>query len=467
MSRLIKIYNDLTRKKESFKVKDKTVKFYSCGPTIYDYAHIGIFRTFSYEDLLVRLLKFKNYKVIHVRNLTDIDDKIIKAVRDSSKSLKEYTDFYANEFFSDLKKLRHLDSDFYPRATEYVDEIVRFIGELASKGYAYKGDDNSIYFNIKKFKDYGKLSRIEFKELKDGASNRVKSDDYKDDARDFALWKSYTPTDGKVFWETRFGKGRPGWHIECSVMANTLLGETIDIHSGGEDLVFPHHENEIAQSEAHNEKPFAKYWMHAKHLLVENKKMSKSVGNFYTLRDLEKIKYNPLSIKLNYFMAHYSSQQNFTLDALKVAQKNLIDINLIIEKLTNYFTKDFEEFDVKKDSEKYLKDCVKALEDDLNSPNALAILFEFKSYVNGLMAKGLSKENNRHLLSYFKKFDQLFGLFDFPDPVPKEIIKLGWERYEFRKAKDFNSSDKLRDELKKKGYQTDDLKDGFTIVKVK
>jgi cysteinyl-tRNA synthetase len=469
---MLKIFNDLTHKKEIFKVQDQIVKIYSCGPTVYDYVHIGNLRTFAFEDLLVRYLKYKGYKVIHVRNLTDVEDKIIKGLNNNpDKTLKEYTEFYINAFFADCKTLKLTDSSYYPRATEYVDKIVDFIYELIRKGYAYKSDDGSVYFSIAKFKDYGKLAQLDKRELKLGASGKNNSDEYsKDELNDFVLWKSYNPKDGKVFWETKLGKGRPGWHIECSVMSTSLLGNTLDIHSGGEDLAFPHHDNEIAQSEAHSGEPFARFWVHAKHLLVNNQKMSKSLGNFYTLRDLEKLNYNPLSLKLLYLSSHYKNQLNFTFDSLNVMQKNLNDINLLLAKLTNYYseTQYTEEMnnEIIKKSEEIIKNIKDALDDNFNSPLALTFVYDYVSYANSLISQGLiNKKSADELVDYFKDIDSIFGIFTMPEKVPLELEPKLWERYNARKIKDFASSDARRKELDALGYTVADIPNGFTVVK--
>jgi len=467
---MMKVFNDLSRKKELFRINKDSVKIYSCGPTIYNYAHIGNLRAFTIDDLLVRLLRYKGYKVTHVRNLTDVDDKIIKNLKENGKTLKDYTNFYADAFFEDLNKLRHLKSDYYPRATEYVDKMAEFVSDLVDKGYAYRGEDKSYYFSINKFKEYGKLSGCTLENLKQDACGRMKNDEYgKDCANDFALWKAYNEEDGNVFWETKLGKGRPGWHIECSVMANTILGPTIDLHTGGEDLVFPHHENEIAQSEAHNGAIFARYWMHVKHLMVDGSKMSKSLNNFYTLRDIESKGYFPLALKLLYFMSQYRNQMNFTFEALENAQKNLNDINQTISKLTNYYSKTTEDnsLEIKKTADNALKKFIKDLEDDLNSPNALANLFEFVRYVNGLIGQGkLTEKSAKKILSYFKKYEKLLGLFEFPDKVSKSCIDLAWKRYNYRLEKNFTESDNMRKALTEKGCKVDDLPNGFVISKI-
>jgi cysteinyl-tRNA synthetase len=268
----IRLFNTLSRKKETFTpIKKGQVEMYTCGPTVYDYAHIGNFRAFLFEDLLKRWLQYKGYKVTHVMNLTDIDDKTIKGSQKQGIPLRQYTDFYAKAFFEDIKALNIAPADVYPRATDHIEEMVQIIKTLLAKGVAYKGEDGSIYFSVAKFPEYGKLSHLKVGELKAGA--RVSQDEYaKEEAQDFALWKAWTPEDGDVFWETELGKGRPGWHIECSAMSTKYLGETFDIHCGGIDNMFPHHENEIAQSEAATGKTFVNYWMHNEHLQVEGKK---------------------------------------------------------------------------------------------------------------------------------------------------------------------------------------------------
>jgi len=469
---MLKIFNDLTHKKEIFKTQDQIVRMYSCGPTVYDYAHIGNFKAFAFEDLLVRYLKYKGYKVIHVRNLTDVEDKIIKCLNNNpDKTLKEYTEFYINAFFDDCRKLRLTDSSYYPRATEYVDKIVDFIYELIRKGYAYKSDDGSVYFSIAKFKDYGKLAQLDKRELKKDASNRISKDEYsKDESNDFVLWKAYNPKDGKVFWETRLGKGRPGWHIECSVMATSLLGETLDINSGGEDLAFPHHDNEIAQSEAYSSKQFARFWIHSKHLLVNGQKMSKSLGNFYTLRDLEKQNYSPLSLKLLYLSSHYKNQLNFTFDSLNVMQKNLNDMNLLLAKLTNYYSEtqylDEMNNDIIKKSEDMIKKIKDALDDNFNSSLALTYVYEYISYANSLVSQGLiNKKSADELIDYFKDIDSIFGIFTFTDKIPQELEQKLWDRYNARKTKDFATSDRLRKEIDSLGYLVSDIPNGFTVQK--
>ena len=469
---MLKLFNDLTRKKETFKVQEQVVKIYSCGPTVYDYCHIGNLRAFSFDDLLVRYLKYKGYNVIHVRNLTDVEDKIIKALNNNpDRNLKDYTKYYIDAFFEDCKKMRLTDSSYYPRATEYIDKIVDFIYELIRKGFAYKVHDGSVYFSLSKFKEYGKLSQLDKRDLKQGASGRISTDEYsKEELNDFVLWKAYTPKDGKVFWETKLGKGRPGWHIECSVMSISLLGSTIDIHSGGEDLIFPHHENEIAQSEAFSSKPFVRFWLHSKHLLINGQRMAKSLGNFYTIRDLEKQNYNPLALKLLFLSCNYKNQLNFTFDSLNVMQKNLNDINQLLGQLTNYFSENQfneEKHDaVQKKSEDIIKKVKIALDDNLNSPLALTHLYDYISFANSLISSGeISKKIAELILDYFKDLDSIFGLFTFQEKISGDLEAKLWQRYNARKTKDFATSDALRKEFDSLGIVIGDIPNGFTAAR--
>ncbi|MCX6799432.1 MAG: cysteine--tRNA ligase, partial [Candidatus Diapherotrites archaeon] len=327
---MLKLYNTIGRKKQPFKpLHGKTVGMYTCGPTVYNYIHIGNLKSFLAEDVLKRYLLYKGFKVKHVRNLTDVDDKTINGSRMEGVPLREFTEKYTRAFFEDIESVRILPAGIYPKATEHIAEMVKLIKALLRKGYAYKGDDGSIYYSIKKFKNYGKLAGINFRELKVGA--RVKQDTYdKGEAQDFALWKSWAPDDGDVYWETEIGKGRPGWHIECSAMSMKYLGSTFDIHGGGEDLVFPHHENEIAQSEGATGKKFVRYWVHNAFLLVNGEKMSKSLGNYYTLRDLKD--YNPIAVRYLMISSSYRQPLNFTFEALRAAQSALDRLNELIRK---------------------------------------------------------------------------------------------------------------------------------------
>ncbi len=466
----IKFFNTLTRKKEVFKpIKDKEVKMYTCGPTVYDFAHIGNFRTYVWQDILKRWLIYRGYKVKHVMNLTDVDDKTIRGARKEGISLKEYTKKYIQAFFEDSKTLNIIPADVYPKATEHIQDMVKLIKILIQKGYAYRGEDGSIYYDISKFKDYGKLSKMKIKELKPGA--RVKADSYtKEEAYDFALWKAWNPEDGNVFWETEIGKGRPGWHIECSTMAMKYLGETIDIHTGGVDLIFPHHENEIAQSEAATGKKFVNYWLHAEHLLVEGRKMSKSLGNFYTLRDLLKKGYDPKAIRYVLLSTHYKQQLNFTFESLEAA-KNTVD------KLFNFIFR-LKEIKEGKNNPK-IKEMINktrqkfesAMDDNLKINLALASMFDFINKVNKLMdEKKISKENADDIIKLILDFDRILGLnlekALKEEEIPEEIQKLIKKREEARKRKDWKTADEIREKIKSMGYIVEDTPKGTKVRKV-
>jgi cysteinyl-tRNA synthetase len=334
--RLIKLYNTESRQKEEIAPLDgRVIRMYTCGPTVYNFAHIGNFRTYVFEDLLRRTIKFFGFPIKQVMNLTDIDDKTIKGAIENKISLDAFTKPFKEAFFEDLKTLGIEKVEHYPEATQYVPEMIAMIQKLLDKGIAYVGHDLSIYFAIAKFPSYGRLSHLQLDTLQAGASNRVSLDEYdKENASDFALWKSYDPErDGEIYWESPFGKGRPGWHIECSAMAIKLLGESIDIHVGGVDNMFPHHENEIAQSEACTCRQFVKHWLHSEHLLVDHKKMSKSLGNFYTLRDLLQKGYTGPQIRYLLMQTHYRTQLNFTLEGLSGAASTLERISDFIRRM--------------------------------------------------------------------------------------------------------------------------------------
>ncbi|HLD84931.1 MAG TPA: cysteine--tRNA ligase, partial [archaeon] len=406
---MLSLFNTMTRKKELFKAAEE-VGIYFCGPTVYDYAHIGNFRSYIFSDLLRRYLEYKNYKVKLVMNITDVDDKTIKGAQKEKMTLREFTAKYENAFFEDVKTLRIKPADFYPRATEHIKEMAEIIRKLLEKGYAYIGDDNSVYYKIKKFKNYGKLSKLKISELKEGKSS---SDEYeKEEAKDFALWKAYSSEDGDVHWQPEgLPKGRPGWHIECSAMAQKYL-KSIDIHGGGVDLIFPHHENEIAQSTPAGGKNI-KYWLHCEHLLVDGKKMSKSLGNFFTLRDLLDKGYNPLAIRFILLSAHYRSQMNFTFAALDSAKKTVDNINDFAEKIKAYKEKknekENEEMMLLADETK--EKFEEAMDDDLNVPAALAALFDMMRTVNREIDAGRAdKESLKKIEELMNDFNSVFDI---------------------------------------------------------
>ncbi|NQV08618.1 cysteine--tRNA ligase [Candidatus Woesearchaeota archaeon] len=459
---MLKLYNTLTNKKEAFKeLKKGFVSMYTCGPTVYDFAHIGNFRAYICADILRRYLEYKGYKVKHVMNITDVDDKTIRDSQKQKTSLKKFTDKYTTSFFEDVEKLNLEKAHVYPRATETIKDIVGVINKLIKNKFAYKGEDGSIYYDISKFKDYGKLSNINIKKLK--GSERVKHDEYeKTQVNDFALWKAWSKEDGDVFWETELGKGRPGWHIECSVMSTKNLGESFDIHTGGKDLIFPHHENEIAQSEGCFGKMFVKYWIHNEYLIVEGKKMSKSYGNFHTLRDILDKGYSPKATRYLLLSAHYKVPLNFTEEGLKAAETTIQKFKEFILKLKEVKGKK-ENNNVGKLISKVKKDFEAHMDDDLNISSALASIFDFMREINKLE---IGKKNAKHVLDVMKGFDKVLGVLEFEEKkIPKEIKELAEKRLKARLDKDWDTSDKLRDKLKKKGYVIKDSSDGYRIKK--
>jgi cysteinyl-tRNA synthetase len=429
---------------------------------VYDFAHIGNFRAFLFEDLLKRWLEYRGFKVTHVMNITDVDDKTIRGSQKQRTPLRQYTEYYTKAFFEDVAVLNIEPADYYPRATEHIPEMVALINRLMEKGYAYKGEDGSIYYAINKFKDYGKLSKIKVTQLKAGA--RVKVDEYtKEEAQDFALWKAWTQEDGDVFWETELGKGRPGWHIECSAMSMKYLGETFDIHCGGVDNMFPHHENEIAQSEAATGKKFVNYWLHNEHLLVEGKRMAKRFGNFYTLRDLLKMGYDPKAIRYLLLSTQYRQQFNFTFEGLEAAKG-------AIERLRNLMRR-LQDADGKSSGEKITQlmnkvqmSFGKAMDDDLNISVALAALFDFVRDVNNLLdANALSRDEAKQVLAFIAGFDKVLGVIGevkTEEILPLKATLLITQREEARKAKDWKTADAIRQQLKAMGITIEDTPQG-------
>ena len=463
---MFKLFNTLTRKLEEFRpLSGKKVGIYTCGPTVYNRPHIGNYRTFLWEDVLVRYLVYLGFEVTHVMNLTDVDDKTIRESQAEGIPLSDFTDRYKKIFFEDLKRLNVVPANHYPSATDNIPEMVAIIEKLLKKGIAYRATDNSIYYRISDFSGYGKLSKFKIKKLKEGA--RVSQDEYeKQEAKDFALWKAWDEKDGNVFWETSLGKGRPGWHIECSAMSMKYLGESFDLHTGGIDNMFPHHENEIAQSEAATGKQFVKYWMHGKHLLVNGEKMSKSQRNFFTLDDLSQ--FDPLSIRLVLISNHYRKTSNFTFSEVQNAKERLERINETIRRLLDAQSLAKESKSDPKVS-KIISDSVSKFEaglnDDLNIPKALLGLNELAKRSNELLEKGsLSKTNATELLGAFKKIDSVLGVFSFEK---KKAEKLGSgiealikKREELRKQKKWVESDEIRKQLADLGIELLDTPDG-------
>jgi cysteinyl-tRNA synthetase len=464
----LKIYNTLTRKKEKFiPIKKGEVGMYICGPTVYNYIHIGNARPFIIFEVVRRFLKFKGYKVRYIQNLTDIDDKMINKARELNISVSELAEKFIQEYFIDADSLNIERADVHPRATEHIAEIIELLKGLEEKGYAYE-IDGDVFFDVYKFKNYGKLSGQDIEELKIGA--RVEVDERKRDAIDFALWKK--AKEGEPSWDSPWGKGRPGWHIECSAMSMKYLGKTFDIHAGGSDLIFPHHENEIAQSEANNNQQYVKYWMHNGYLCLNNQKMSKSLGNIMKVRDIVQ-KYKGEVIRYFILSAHYRSPLNFSEEQLQQAQNSLQRLNNIIYNVKHLLKQDKFKKSKDKDDELILEkrkegeqQFIKAMDDDFNTPVALSRLFGFAKDVN-IYLNSPSLKNKIILEEIIKFYQDLAGKvlgilkdFDREQSFEQEIKKLIEDREKARKEKNWEKSDKIRDELKRKGVILEDTTEG-------
>ena len=494
----LKLFNTLSRSIQEFTPLDpagKKVGMYCCGPTVYDFAHIGNWRTFVFGDLVRRHLEFKGYAVTHVMNITDVEDKIIKHVRETKTSLREFTGKYEAAFFEDLKTLNCRLPHHTPHATEHIAEIISLIEKLIARGIAYQAADGSVYFSIEKYRGcgctYGQLLKLNFDELRTG--ERVKSDEYaKESVADFALWKARVPEDGDVFWPGPWGEGRPGWHIECSAMSTKILGPSFDLHLGGEDLIFPHHEDEIAQSEGATGKHFVKYWLHGAHLLVEGKKMSKSLGNFFTLRDLLAKGFIGREIRYLLLTAHYRETFNFTLEGLQGAHAALARIDECLGKLReaagapasgpartvgvqasacsgDTLKRELQpagsETGAPTDLPARFTD---ALDDDLNISAAWGTVFEWVREINRQLAENsLSTAEATAALTAWDKIDSVLGI-GAPDEieVPAGLAALLEARQAARNSKDFKRADAIRDELKAKGWVIEDTPKGPKLKKI-
>ena len=453
-------YNSLSRKKELFKPIDKKlITLYTCGPTVYDSPHIGNYRTFLFEDLLKRTLIASGFKVKHAMNITDIDDKTIKASINENVDLKEFTKKYINIFFDELKSLRILPADYYPRATKYISEMIDIIENLISTNHAYVSSSGDVYFSIESFQKYGTLTNLKLDKLIQ--SKRVLYDEYSSDTiQDFALWKAYKPSDGNVYWQSPWGKGRPGWHIECSAMAMNLLGNSIDIHCGGVDNKFPHHENEIAQSECFSQSKFVNYWLHSDFLLVDGEKMSKSKGNFYTLKDIIKKGMSVEEFRYLIFSAHYRSKINFSLKRINNAKKAISRITNLKHKL----------IPIAKDKIKVFPNAKKrfheALKDDLDSPKAFSIFFEWLKDINLMIDSGTISENEAaKSINFINFFDYIFQVIPKNKEIPDKIIYYAKQREIARMKKDWAEADKLRNKIDYFGWIVEDSKEGFKLKK--
>ena len=466
----LKLFNTLTRSVQEFAPDSKSVGMYCCGPTVYDFAHIGNWRTFVFADLVRRTLEFSGSEVKHVMNITDVEDKIIKRVQENKTTLREFTGKFEAAFFEDMKTLNCLPPHQTPRATEHIPEIVALIEKLVARGVAYKAGDGSVYFSIEKYRGcgctYGQLQKLNLDELRVG--ERVASDEYdKESVADFALWKARVPGDGQVFWPSPWGEGRPGWHIECSAMSMKALGETFDLHLGGEDLKFPHHEDEIAQSEGATGKPFVKHWLHGAHLLVEGKKMSKSLGNYFTLRDLLGKGFNGREVRCLLLSAHYRETFNFTLDGLHSARTSLARIDECVGKLREVAGQ--ASVGSTDAPSQLLADFSAALADDLNVSAAWGSVFNWVKDTNKRLAdNSLSAQDAAAALAAWAKVDSVLGVGAkaASEEVPAELTALLEARQAARAAKDFKKSDAIRDELKAKGWVIEDTPKGPKLKKI-
>ena len=453
----MKVHNSLTRSLEELKPADgRTVRMYTCGPTVYNYAHIGNFRAYAFEDILRRSIAFCGMKVKQVMNLTDVDDKTIRGANAAGLPLREYTQKYKDAFFADLKTLNITPAEVYPAATDHIPEMIDLVARLIEKGVAYKSGDGSVYFKVREFPGYGKLAHIDFDAQRTG--ERCASDEYdKENAGDFALWKAWEPSDGPVGWDSPWGRGRPGWHIECSAMSMKYLGESFDLHTGGIDNLFPHHENEIAQAEAATGAKFVNTWMHCAHLRVDGEKMSKSLGNFYTLRDLLEKGWTGREIRYVLVNAHYRSPLNFAMDSLADARKSLARIDACVARATPGEAPEW--------AKSRLAEFTAAVEDDLNIPKAFAALFGLVREANAKGADGV--------LGVFAKMDEVLGVI-MPsggedageEAVSAEVSAMLERRAAARAARDWALSDRLRDEIAAAGWKVVDSRDGQNVKKL-
>ena len=465
----LRLFNTYSRTLEEFAPLDtasRTVKLYTCGPTVYSYAHIGNFRAYIFEDLLQRHLEARGYAVRRVMNLTDVDDKTIKGCRKAGVALAEFTAPFKKAFFEDLQTLRIKPAESFPEATapEYIARMIEMIGTLTERDYAYQADDRSVYYRINRFPTYGCLAHLDLEELR--PTGRIQNDEYeKESIGDFALWKAWDEADGEVGWESPWGRGRPGWHIECSAMAGALLGDELDIHCGGEDNIFPHHEAEIAQTEAVTGKKFVRYWMHCKHLMVDGQKMSKSLGNFYTLRDVLAKGFSGREVRLALLRVNYGLPLNFTFEGMADARAQLQRIDTWVARLNDHAAKapvgephplaDHDRFE-------------EALDKDLNISGALGVLFTIITESNSALDKGqFNPAQSRRLLEWWGRVNQTLAIE--PDAganeSPDEVKALLDQRAQARAAKEWKRSDEIRDAIAALGWAVKDTKDGQKVTR--
>ena len=460
----LQFYNTLKREKEIFQPIEKgKVGLYTCGPTVYDYAHIGNFRTFMFEDLLKRWLLHLRYDVKHVMNITDVDDKTIKKAKQMKVSLSRITDKYTQYFMEDLKWLKMIPADIYPTATESIPKMISMIERLLEKGFAYREDDGSVYFNISSFPNYGRLTQINISEQRTG--DRVMEDEYdKDVPQDFALWKGWKEEDGEVVWDAPWGRGRPGWHIECSAMSSESLGDNFDIHCGGVDNMFPHHENEIAQSQCATDQPFVNFWLHSEFLMLDGGKMSKSLGNFYRISVLKELGFTAESIRYQLLAGHYRSKITFSIDKKHEGDK-------VVQRLSDFYTR-LQKMNANESSTGSMPEAYSKfrdrMNDDLDSPQALAVFFDWMKTVNGKIDKNVITDSELgEAWEFLVAFDSVFGFIQNQDfEIPNKINLLLNKRQKARDEDNWVESDLIREQLKEKGWIVDDTTDGQNLKKV-
>jgi cysteinyl-tRNA synthetase len=461
----LRFFNTYSRELEEFRPLEENggaVRMYTCGPTVYSFAHIGNYRAYIFEDLLQRHLELRGYKVHRVMNITDVDDKTIRGAREAGVPLQKFTAPFKQAFFEDIETLRIKRANEFPAATEpqHIAKMIEMIAKLIARELAYQADDKSVYYRIKNFPEYGHLAHFDLTQLQ--STGRVRNDEYdKEHIGDFALWKAWDEEDGDVAWDSPWGRGRPGWHIECSAMATELLGDQIDIHCGGVDNIFPHHEAEIAQTEGVTGKQFVRYWMHCAHLLVDGQKMSKSLGNFYTLRDVIARGYSGREIRYALMRVHYRAPLNFTWEGMEEARQSLGRIDDWLERLRERAAAGGNAT-TKAPNEQFAE----ALDDDLNISAALGILFESIRETNRQLDSGeLTEAKARAWLEWWKHIDTVLALSPEETTLPSEIAKLAEARVQARLAKDWRRSDELRDELSARGWEARDTKDGQKVTR--
>jgi len=469
----VRLFNTYSRALEEFRPLDpagREVKMYTCGPTVYSHAHIGNFRAYLFEDLLQRHLEWRGFAVRRVMNITDVDDKTIRGSREAGVPLAEFTSQFKKAFFDDLDTLRIKRADSFPEATDprEIAKMIEMIGTLMERGLAYQAEDKSIYFRINKFPDYGKLAHFDLEELR--STGRVKSDEYdKEHIGDFALWKAWDEADGDVKWESPWGDGRPGWHIECSAMATQLLGDQLDVHCGGVDNIFPHHEAEIAQTEGCTGKKFVRYWLHCAHLMVEGQKMAKSLGNYYTLRDVLAKGYSGREVRYALMRVHYRAPLNFTWEGMEEARAAIARVddwrrrlNEAARETPNSKIQNPKKLQTPNSKEEFQN----ALDDDLNISGALGVLFETVRETNRKMdAREMGGQEAKSWLEWWKGVDAVLQISGEEGELPAEIAALAEARVQARLAKDWRKSDELRDELAARGWEARDTKDGQKITR--